>query len=183
MKRILLSLFLVMVSAPAFAQTSIWGATDREGTTTEMRFPVDTGSSSSPGYLSITPSLSGVLFNSGGNLVTKNAADTRTDIAAAPSELTIIDETADDIWALTDSGDYIRYNSSGSLAATIPPNGDVAFSVGTQIPFSMRGGGTLTVGPGSGVTITAIGGGLTFSSAGGYAVKTGTNAWDVIGGQ
>ena len=115
----------------------------------------------------------------------RNPGLSSTDIGAtvAPQELTITDETANDIWALTDSGDYIRYNSSGSLSATIPPNGDVAFDIGTQIPFSMRGGGTLTVGPGSGVTLNTIGSGLTFSSTGGYAIKTDTNTWDVIGGQ
>ena len=69
----------------------------------------------------------------------RNPGLTSSDIGAtiAPQELTVTDKTADYIWALTDSGDYIRYTSSGNLAATVPSNGDVAFDIGTQIAFSI----------------------------------------------
>lgn len=124
-----------------------------------------------------------VLFNSGGVLTgdsgivynSKGLLDTTLDFTPTT-------KTADHIFALVDSGAYVRFSSSGALAGTIPPNGDVAFPIGTQLPFSMAGAGTLTIGPGSGVTISDFGG-VTFQSAGGLAVKTGTNTWDLFGGQ
>lgn len=69
MKIFYVLLALMVLALPAQAQTSIWGATDRQGTTTEMRFPVDTGAASTPGYLSVVPSVDrGIFFNSAGNL-------------------------------------------------------------------------------------------------------------------
>ena len=44
---------LFIFSAPAFAQTSIWGATDTAPAADTDRVPVDTSSGSSPGYLEL----------------------------------------------------------------------------------------------------------------------------------
>lgn len=69
-KKLMFLAALVLLAMPAqAAEQTIWGATDRAGTVTEMRLPVDTGASSSPGYMSMTlPSSTGVLYNSGGTL-------------------------------------------------------------------------------------------------------------------
>lgn len=63
---------LVLLALPAqAAEQTIWGATDRVGTATEMRLPVDTSASSSPGYISMTLSSDDILTSSSGGLVTQ----------------------------------------------------------------------------------------------------------------
>jgi len=60
---------LFLFLSEAKAQTAIWDATDRSGTATEMRFPVDTSGSSSPGHIKVTVDLAdGIFLNSGGSL-------------------------------------------------------------------------------------------------------------------
>ncbi len=71
MKKILCTfLMLFLFTTEAYAQTAIWASTDREGTTTEMRIPVDISAVGSAGYFSITPDIAtGIFFNSAGNFV------------------------------------------------------------------------------------------------------------------
>lgn len=50
-KNLLIFALLMVVAMPSAWAVSIWGATDRSPATATMRFPVDTSSSSGPGYL------------------------------------------------------------------------------------------------------------------------------------
>lgn len=96
--------------------------------------------------------------------------------------ITIDDKTANYTLVLTDSGKLIRMNLAGANTFTVPPNADVAFSIGTQILVSQLGAGQITITPGSGVTLNNAGG---LKSRAQYSVatliKTGTNTWLVSG--
>lgn len=84
---------------------------------------------------------------------------------------------------LADANTYIRFSNAGSITFTIPPNGSVAFPVGTVIEMEQAGAGALTVAPGSGVTVNSRSADLTL--AGQYAVafvkKVATNTWTMNG--
>lgn len=75
-------------------------------------------------------------------------------------------------------------NSGSDLTVTIPPNADVALPVGSFIEVWGAGAGTVTIVPGTGVTIlkkaskTMVLDGL---DAGVSLRKTGTNTWRMIG--
>ena len=61
-------------------------------------------------------------------------------------------KTADYTLVLGDAGKVIEVNSGSSENVTIPPNGDVAFPVGTQIVVVRLGAGAVVITEGSGVT-------------------------------
>lgn len=54
---------------------------------------------------------------------------------------------------LADAGKCVEVNSSSAQTFTVPPNSSVAFPVGTVVEVCRLGTGTVTVTPGSGVTI------------------------------
>lgn len=75
--------------------------------------------------------------------------------------------------------DYIRFNSSAQLTATIPTNAAQAFPIGDRVPFFNAGDGVLLISATAGVTQNGM---LSFSSASkrnGWAIKVDTNEWDV----
>lgn len=84
---------------------------------------------------------------------------------------------------LGDAGKLIEMSNASAITLTVPPNADVAFAVGTQITLVQTGAGTVTVSPGSGVTISSNG---SLTDLGGqYAIavlyKQATNVW-ILGG-
>lgn len=97
----------------------------------------------------------------------------------APSTETGTSYTAD----ADDAGRYIQFTNGSAVAFEIPPNGTVAFPVGTVITVEQNGAGAVTLTPGSGVTLNSRGGLLALG--GQYAVaqvkKVATNTWTVIG--
>lgn len=84
---------------------------------------------------------------------------------------------------LGDAGAYIQFTNVAAVAFTIPPNSSVAFTVGTVITVEQNGAGTVTLTPGSGVTLNSRG--ALLGTAGQYAVaqvkKVATDVWTVIG--
>lgn len=84
---------------------------------------------------------------------------------------------------LGDANTYIRFTNGSAVAFTIPPNSSVAFPTGTRIRCTAAGAGTVTLTPGSGVTLNSRGADL--ASAGQFAVmeviKVATDEWDVAG--
>lgn len=62
-------------------------------------------------------------------------------------------------FVLTDSGKHIYHTSATGHTYTIPPNSSVTFPIGTFIMVCNKGAGTVTVSPGSGVTLTPNGSG------------------------
>ncbi len=65
--------------------------------------------------------------------------------------------TANDILVLTDGGKVVEMNNASARTITIPPNGDVAFPVGTIIHITRLGVGTVALVEGAAVTLRSAG--------------------------
>lgn len=85
--------------------------------------------------------------------------------------------------ALSDDGKLITLDNGSAIALTIPPNGTVAFGIGTQINIMQLGAGQVTITPGAGVTIRSAGSKLKTSAQ--YAVATcvkiASDTWVAVG--
>ena len=89
-------------------------------------------------------------------------------------------------FVLDDAGKFITASNASPITVTIPPSGDVAYAVGTQLNIIQKGDGQVTFAQGSGVTINSTGATATapklrarYSSA--TAVYEGSNIWYVVG--
>lgn len=84
---------------------------------------------------------------------------------------------------LTDSGKFITCDNASPITLTVPPNSDVAFSIGTQIDIIQKGAGKLTVAQGSGVTISSKGSNKSLAAqfVGATLLKIDTNVWYLFG--
>lgn len=130
-----------------------------------------------------------VIFNSSGSLISESDFKYDEDSNTLTMTGPVIDtadmpaaRTADNTFALTDLGAYIRYDSTGSLSATVPPNSSVVFPIG-QMLFGevFDGDNTLTLVAGSGVTLNTNTT-LVYTSASFGLIKTATDVWTAIGG-
>ena len=85
--------------------------------------------------------------------------------------------------ALSDDGKLITCDNGSGIAFTIPPNGTVAFGIGTQLNIMQLGAGQVTITPGAGVTIRSAGSKLKTSAQ--YAVATcvkiASDTWVAVG--
>lgn len=89
-------------------------------------------------------------------------------------------------FVLDDAGKLVTANNASAITVTIPPAGDVAYPVGTQLNIVQKGAGQVTFAQGSGVTINSTGATATapklrvrYSSA--TAVYEGSDVWYVLG--
>lgn len=86
-------------------------------------------------------------------------------------------------FALSDADGIVEANNAGAQTYTVPPNADVAFTVGTKIDVLQYGAGQVTLAAGAGVTLRSFGGRLKIS--GQYSAvsmyKRATNEWVIIG--
>ena len=89
-------------------------------------------------------------------------------------------------FVLGDAGKFITASNASPITVTIPPSGDVAYPVGSQLNIVQKGDGQVTFAQGSGVTINSTGATATapklrvkYSSA--TAVYEGSNVWYVVG--
>lgn len=84
---------------------------------------------------------------------------------------------------LADDGKLITCDNAAAIALTIPPNGTVAYGIGTQINIMQLGAGQVTITAGAGVTLRSAGSKLKTKEQ--YAVATcckiATDTWVVIG--
>jgi hypothetical protein len=84
---------------------------------------------------------------------------------------------------LADDGKLITCDNAAAIALTIPPNGTVAYGIGTQINIMQLGAGQVTITAGAGVTLRSAGSKLKTNAQ--YAVATcckiATDTWVVIG--
>jgi hypothetical protein len=84
---------------------------------------------------------------------------------------------------LADDGKLITCDNGSAIALTIPPNGTVAYGIGTQINIMQLGAGQVTITAGAGVTLRSNGSKL--KTNGLYAVATcckiASDTWVVIG--
>ena len=85
--------------------------------------------------------------------------------------------------ALSDDGKLITCDNGSAITLTIPPNGTVAFGIGTQINIMQLGAGQVTITPGAGVTIRSAGSKLKSKEQ--YAVATcvkiASDTWVAVG--
>jgi hypothetical protein len=84
---------------------------------------------------------------------------------------------------LADDGKLITCDNGSAITLTIPPNGTVAYGIGTQLNIMQLGAGVVTITAGAGVTLRSNGSKL--KTNGQYAVATcckiATDTWVVIG--
>jgi hypothetical protein len=84
---------------------------------------------------------------------------------------------------LSDDGKLITADNAAAIALTIPPNGTVAYGIGTQINIMQLGAGQVTITPGAGVTIRSAGSKLKTNAQ--YAVATcvkiASDTWVAVG--
>ena len=84
---------------------------------------------------------------------------------------------------LTDVAKVLSLTNAAAITLTVPPNGTVAFPVGTQILLYQGGAGQVTITPGSGVTIRSQGSRLKITDQ--YSVagllKLATDEWVAFG--
>jgi hypothetical protein len=82
-----------------------------------------------------------------------------------------------------DDGKLITCDNGSAIALTIPPNGTVAYGIGTQLNIMQLGAGQVTITAGAGVTLRSNGSKL--KTNGQYAVATcckiASDTWVVIG--
>ena len=84
---------------------------------------------------------------------------------------------------LSDDGKLITCDNGSAITLTIPPNGTVAYGIGTQINIMQLGAGQITITPGAAVTIRSAGSKLKTSAQ--YAVATcvkiASDTWVAVG--
>jgi hypothetical protein len=84
---------------------------------------------------------------------------------------------------LADDGKLITCDNGSAITLTIPPNGTVAYGIGTQLNIMQLGAGQVTITAGAGVTLRSNGSKL--KTNGQYAVATcckiASDTWVVIG--
>lgn len=84
---------------------------------------------------------------------------------------------------INDTDEVLTFSNAAAITVTVPPNSSVAFPVGTFIEIHQIGAGTVTLAPGSGVTINSRG--ALLDLAGQYAVaglrKMATDTWSLTG--
>jgi hypothetical protein len=85
---------------------------------------------------------------------------------------------------LTDANKCVTLSNASPITLTVPPNGTVAFPVGTRVDLIQLGAGQVTVVEGSGVTVNKVSV-FTLKLLSQYAEaslkKTATNTWVLTG--
>ena len=84
---------------------------------------------------------------------------------------------------LADAGKLITSDNASPVTITVPPNGDVAFPIGTRIDVLSIGAGLTTLAEGAGVTINSKNSNKKLSALGSAAslIKLATNTWFLVG--
>jgi len=86
-------------------------------------------------------------------------------------------------FVLADAGKLVTSSNGSAQTLTVPPNSSVAFPTGTTIVVQAIGSGTATLAQGSGVTINSKDSNKSIDGqyASAALIKTGTDAWSLIG--
>jgi hypothetical protein len=159
-----------------------------EATQTQVNAGSATGIYVSPAKLAAWSGVAGALgytpANKAGDTLT-NSVLAFTSLAANSSGylgLPVNEQDGAYTTALADAGKMVRCNSASAVAYTLPPVSSVAYPVGTAITFRNVGAGTVTLTPGTGVTIAKAGAASQASIALAQyglctAIMEATNAW------
>lgn len=126
---------------------------------------------------------------SGTNLKTVNgnsllgAGDLTISGSGALFAPVITESTTARTLALTDAGVYLRHTNASASTLTVPPQSSVSWAEGTEVHVRRASSGTLTLTPGSGVTLNAPSGGtLVMGNNMSVTLKrVAADVWDVIG--
>jgi hypothetical protein len=163
-----------------------------EATQTQVNAGSATGIYVSPAKLAAWSGVAGALgytpANKAGDTLT-NSLLAFTSLATNSSGylgLPVNEQDAAYTTALSDAGKLVRCNSASGVAYTLPPVSSVAYPVGTAIAFRNVGAGTVTLTPGSGVTVSKAGSASQSTIALAQyafctAVMEATNVWVVSG--
>jgi len=85
--------------------------------------------------------------------------------------------------ALSDDGKLITLDNGSAITFTVPPNGTVAFGIGTQLNIMQLGAGQVTITAGAGVTLRSAG--TKVKTNGQYSVATcvkiASDTWVLVG--
>ncbi|MNZ22486.1 hypothetical protein D3C78_395780 [compost metagenome] len=117
----------------------------------------------------------------------EQAISTVTGLQAALDKATfapvITEATTARASAIGDAGSYIRFTNTGAKTYTVQPQASVAWVADSEIHGRNVGASSLTLTPGSGVTLNApFGGTLVVPPGGSFTLKRGAeNVWDVLG--
>jgi hypothetical protein len=113
-------------------------------------------------------------------------AVTKEKLASSVAAQSLATQTGTSYTLALSDGDFgamLLMNNSASTTVTVPPNGSVAFPVGSVVNLAQFGTGQVTIAPGSGVTVSSEG--SKTKTAGRYAVasllKVSTDAWILFG--
>ena len=126
---------------------------------------------------------------SGTNLKTVNgnsllgAGDLAISGSGAVFAPVITKSTTTSTLAITDAGAYLRHTHASASTLTVPPQSSVSWAADTEVHVRRASSGTLTLTPGSGVTLNAPSGGtLVMGNNMSVTLKrVGADVWDVIG--
>lgn len=110
------------------------------------------------------------------------SASDKTKLDGLSGVMTINTYTADHVLILSDGGAYVRMDLTVDGDVEVPPNGTVAFPIGTVIQIRASGSGLVSVLAGSGVTVntseTLV---LRKQGSTGSLIKIDTDEWDLTG--
>ena len=109
--------------------------------------------------------------------VSQNVADRLDDVSFKGNGLN--DQTGTTYTlVLTDAGKTVTLNNASAVTVTVPTNASVAFETGTQIEFTNKGAGVVTISPAGGVTLNNS---TTIAQNGTVSIrKLDTNTWVMV---
>lgn len=192
LKKLSLVALLALTAAHTANATSIWGSTDRGPALGAYRMPVDTGSSSSPGYISVTELQTymgaNLSFNLGAGFTitpgTANAAPLVSGGTLYGQLFPNIYTGSHTVTAAEIGGIDICNSSTGTVTMTVPQAGTAGFEAGNSISFGNINSSncllTTTISAFNGMQTS--GGNITLSQYG-YASCTAdvVGNWDCLG--
>jgi hypothetical protein len=139
-----------------------------------------------------TPSVTESIYDAKGDIVVATADNTVSRLPIGANRFSLVADSAESTgvkWAnaaqqelnsqsgtsytfvLADAySKTVQFTNGSAITATIPPNSSVAFPIGSVITLMQWGAGTVTVAPGSGVTLR--GDGSKFKTNAQYAIAT-----------
>lgn len=122
--------------------------------------------------------IDGVAPTAAAHLTRKDYVDAEVDAVSQAASVTV---SGGSTLALSHQNKSVRVTSAGNI--TVPPNSSVAFPVGARLNIGNWSTGTVTIAPGSGVTLRSAEGLLALDTQykGATLEKIGTNEWWVVG--
>ncbi len=132
------------------ASQSIWGSTDRGPVQGTYRIPVDTSSSSGPGYITPTEldTFLGISVTAGTpNIVISPSPGTGTFTVGISNPINAQGTTTPYTIQATDMGKTVTHSKSSAVAVALPQAGTTGFTSGLSYTECNNGTGNVTITP------------------------------------